>query len=175
MIFLLKFLIWMRRPKELFSKPMNWRKNLQRKKKYDKNLQKLIPLEELSSLPEELLSTYQRLLRMTMKQKLRCALLGGKEERGILIRDPHREIGAMVLRNPKLSDLEMENFAQMRDLDSDLLRYMGNNRMFLRKYSTVLTLVKNPKTPSATSLNLLKLIREADLSCSWNVTKTFRK
>lgn len=127
------------------------------------NLRKLIPLEELTNLPPELLSTYQRLLRMTMKQKLRCALLGGKEERGILIRDPHREIGAMVLRNPKLSDMEMESFAQMRDLDSDLLRYMGNNRMFLRKYSTVLTLVKNPKTPSATSLNLLKLIRESDL------------
>jgi hypothetical protein len=127
------------------------------------NLQKLIPLEELATLPPELLSTYQRLLRMTMKQKLRCALLGGKEERGILIRDPHREIGSMVLRNPKLSDMEMENFAGMRDLDSDLLRQMGNSRLFLRKYSTILTLVKNPKTPSAVSLNLLKLVREADL------------
>jgi hypothetical protein len=126
-------------------------------------LEKLIPREELTQLPLELQSTYQRLLQMTVKQKLRCALLGGKEERGILIRDPHREIGSMVLRNPKLSDMEMENFAQMRDLDSEILRQMGNTRAFLRKYSIILTLVRNPKTPSAVSLNLLKLVREADL------------
>lgn len=126
-------------------------------------LEKLIPREELTQLPLELLSTYQKLLRMTVKQKLRCALLGGKEERGILIRDPHREIGSMVLRNPKLSGIEMENFAQMRDLDSEILRQMGSTRGFLRKYSIILTLVRNPKTPSAVSLNLLKLVREADL------------
>ncbi len=128
-----------------------------------KNLQKLIPLEELTQLPLEILSTYQRILRMTVKQKLRCGLLGSKEERGILIRDPHREVGSMVLRNPKLSEMEMENFAQMRDLDSELLRQMGNTRSFLRKYSIILTLVKNPKTPSAVSLNLLKLVRDTDL------------
>jgi hypothetical protein len=126
-------------------------------------MEKLIPLEELALLPPELLSTYQRILRMTVKQKLRCALLGNKEERGILIRDPHREVGLMVLRNPKLSEMEMENIAQMRDIDSDLLRQLGMTRGCLRKYSIVLTLVKNPKTPSAVSLNLLKLVRAADL------------
>jgi len=126
-------------------------------------LEKLIPREELTQLPLELLSTYQKILGMTVKQKLRCALLGGKEERGLLIRDPHREVGFMVLRNPKLSDMEVESFAQMRDLDSEILRQMGNSRSFLRKYSIILTLVRNPKTPSAVSLNLLKLVREADL------------
>ena len=69
----------------------------------------------------------------------------------------------MVLKNPKVTDPELENFAQMRNLDSDILRQMGQSRECVKKYTVIHQLVKNPKTPSPVSLNLLKLLREMDL------------
>ncbi len=126
-------------------------------------LQRLFSPEELKEVPEEILSAYQRILKMSPGEKVRVALFGNKEERSILIKDSSKQVASMVLRNPKVTDPEMEYFAQMRNLDSDLLRQMGTSSQVLKRYPVAHNLVKNPKTPSAVSLNLLKLLREMDL------------
>ena len=129
----------------------------------EQSMKNLLSTDDLSQISEDTLSIYQRILRMPHKEKIRAALLGTKEERSILIRDSSRQISSMVLRSPKLTEGEIENYAQMRNLDSELLRQMGQSREFLKKYSVIHCLVKNPKTPSPVSLNLLKLLREIDL------------
>ncbi|MCI0414482.1 hypothetical protein L0222_17025 [bacterium] len=126
-------------------------------------LQKIFSPEELRDVPEEVFTTYQRIIKMNQGEKLRAALFGTKEERGILIRDHSKQVASMVLKNPKITDPELENFAQMRNLDSDILRQMGQSRDCVKKYTVIHLLVKNPKTPSPVSLNLLKLLREMDL------------
>ena len=126
-------------------------------------LSNMFPGDEINQLPAEIVSVYQRILKMKHQEKVRVALLGTKDERSILVRDASRQIASLVLRNPKLTDGEMDGFAQMRNIDSDLLRQMGMNRHFVKKYSVVHALVRNPKTPSPTALNLIKLLREADL------------
>jgi hypothetical protein len=131
-------------------------------------LQKIFSPEELKEIPEEIYTTYQRILKMKPGEKLRAALFGTKEERGILIRDASKQVSQMVLKNPKITDPELENFAQMRNLDSEVLRHMGQSRDCIKKYSVIHYLVKNPKTPSHISLNLLKLLREMDLR---NITR----
>jgi len=45
---------------------------------------------------------------------------------------------------------------------------MGQSKGCIKKYSVIHYLVKNPKTPSPVSLNLLKLLREMDLR---NITR----
>jgi hypothetical protein len=119
--------------------------------------------DELQQIPEETLTTYQRILKMAPGDKVRMALFGNRDERSILIRDGNRIVASMVLKNPKLTDPEMENYSMMRNLDSELLRQMGRSREFLKRYVVIHNLVKNPKTPSPVSLNLLKLLREMDL------------
>ena len=126
-------------------------------------LQKIFSPEELRDVPEEVFTTYQRILKMNQGEKLRAALFGTKEERGILIRDHNKVVATMVLKNPKITDPELENFAQMRNLDSEILRQMGQTRECVKRYTVIHQLVKNPKTPSPVSLNLLKLLREMDL------------
>lgn len=126
-------------------------------------LSQMFHQDDLNSLPLEIISVYQKILSMKHAEKVRVALLGGREERSFLIRDASRQIAALVLRNPKLTDAEMENFATMRNIDSDLLRQMGMNRAFVKRYSVLHSLIRNPKTPSPTSLNLIRLLREADL------------
>jgi hypothetical protein len=123
----------------------------------------LFTKDEITEIPEETLTVYQRILQMTQGEKVRVALLGTKEERSILIRDSSRQVASMVLRSPKLTDPEMEGIAQMRNVDSDLLRQMGQGREFLKRYTVIHSLVKNPKTPSPVALNLLKLLRVMDL------------
>jgi len=119
--------------------------------------------EELNEIPTETLTTYQKVLHMSHPEKVRVALLGGKEERTLLIRDPSRQIASLVLRNPKLTDSEMDAFAQMRNLDGQVLREMSENRSFIKRYTVAHSLVKNPKVPSPSALNLLKLLRDMDL------------
>lgn len=126
-------------------------------------LQNIFSSEELTDISPETLTTYQKVLHMSHPEKVRMALLGGKEERTILIRDPSRQISSLVLRNPKITDSEMDAFAQMRNLDGQVLREMAENRSFIKRYTVVHSLVKNPKVPSPTALNLLKLLRDMDL------------
>src|SRR5262249_36236649 len=115
----------------------------------------LFSKDDLANLPTEIISVYQRILKMKHSEKVRAALLGEKDERMLLVRDSSRQIASLVLRNPKLTDMEMEGFAQMRNIDSDLLRQMGMNRTFVKRYTVTHSLVRNPKTPRGTALNLL--------------------
>ena len=117
----------------------------------EQSIKNLLSTDDLSQIPEDTLSIYQRLLKLKQGEKIRLALLGTKEERSILIRDSSRQVASMVLRSPKLTEAEIENYAQMRNLDSELLRQMGQSRDFLKKYSVIHCLVKNPKTPSPVS------------------------
>jgi hypothetical protein len=126
-------------------------------------LQNIFSSDELEQISQETITTYQKVLAMSHPEKVRVALLGGKEERTILIRDPSRQISSLVLRNPKITDSEMDAFAQMRNLDGQILREMAENRNFIKRYPVIHSLVKNPKVPSPTALNLLKLLRDMDL------------
>jgi len=126
-------------------------------------IQNLLSTEDISEISSDKLTTYQRILAMKPGEKIRVALLGTKDERSILIRDSNRLVASMVLRSPKLTEGEMEGFAQMRNLDSELLRQMGHQREFVKRYTVIHSLARNPKTPSPVALNLLKLLRVMDL------------
>jgi hypothetical protein len=129
----------------------------------EQTLKNMFSDEELKDLPSDVLTTYQRIMKMKQGEKLRTALLGTKEERSFLIRDSSRQVASLVLRNPKITEPEVESFSQLRNIDSELLRHIGKSREFVKRYGVVHNLVRNPKTPSPIALNLLKLLREADL------------
>lgn len=126
-------------------------------------LKDLFSTDEMNDMPEEVVTVYQRLLKMKQGDKVRTALFGNKDERAVLIRDNSKAVSMMVLKNPRLTEPEIENFALMRNLDSEILRQMGRTREFLKKYGVIYNLARNPKTPSPIALNLLKLLRESDL------------
>ncbi len=116
-----------------------------------------------TELEEEELTLYQKLLRMTVAQKIDRALKGTKEERTLLIRDSNKVVAMAVIQSPKITEQEVAAIAGMRNVHKDVLRYIGSNRQFLKKYKIILALVKNPKTPPDIALTLLKRIAERDL------------
>lgn len=108
-------------------------------------------------------STLGRISRLSASEKIKLALLGTHEERMILVRDTNKSVSSAVLKSPKLTDSEIEAISKMRNVSEEVLREIGENRLWLKNYAVVLNLVKNPKTPAAISLRLMSRLSNRDL------------
>ena len=117
------------------------------------------PVEE----GEERESTIQKIALMGVAQRISLAMKGTREERAILIRDPNRIVGAAVLSSPKITDAEVESIAKMANVSDEILRMIGFSRAWTKNYAIVHSLVRNPKTPVAMSMNFLPRLSEKDL------------
>jgi hypothetical protein len=123
-------------------------------------------------------SAYRRIVTLNAGQRAILAMKGGREERLILVRDTNKIVSLSVLRNPRLNDLEVERIAAMRNVSSDVLRAVGTNREWSKKYPVVLTLVKNPLTPPGVSTNFIPRLQNRDLkflSTDKNVPEIIRR
>ena len=124
------------------------------------------------------MSTIQRLARMTVAGRVKVAFLGNKEERSILIRDGSKVVQNAVLASPKVSELEVETFAALKNVQENVLREIARSRRFMKNYIVVRNLVANPRTPLDLSLGLMKNLLTQDLknlSANKEVAETIRK
>lgn len=112
---------------------------------------------------DEKLSIVQKLASMSVPQKVRAAMKGTREMRGVLIRDPNKLVALSVLSSPKLTEAEVEAFCRMGSVTEEVLRTIGNNRAWLKNYGVIHALVRNPKTPLAISLVLLHRLNDGDV------------
>jgi hypothetical protein len=108
-------------------------------------------------------STVQRIYRLNTAEKIITALKGTREERAILIRDPNRIVGNAVLGSPRLTEVEIESFAAMKNVSDEILRNIGNHREWTKRYGVVSGLVRNPRTPIAVALGLVSRLNPRDL------------
>jgi hypothetical protein len=124
-----------------------------------------LDLEGLPLDPQERdAAILSRIGAMTVRQKIKLALLGAREARSVLIRDSNKEVSRSVLQSPKLTTNEVESFAAMRNAPDEVLRLIGSNKGWLRTYAVVHNLVKNPKTPPMISQRLLSRLHARDLA-----------
>jgi hypothetical protein len=123
-------------------------------------------------------STFSRLVKMNIKEKVICALKGSREERAILINSRNRLVVRGVLGSPKLSDSEIEKFAGLRTVDAEVLRVIHRNPRWMRRYQVVWQLVSNPKTPVELGIRLVNRLNIRDLkriATSRNVNPVIRR
>jgi len=106
----------------------------------------------------------QQLAKMGFFERLKAAMKGSREMRAILVRDPNKMISAAVLSSPKLTEQEIEGISRMANVPEEVLRMIGANRAWMKNYSVVLGLTKNPKTPLAMSMNLMHRLSDRDLN-----------
>lgn len=100
---------------------------------------------------------------MSVKERVMLAIKGTREARMILIRDPNRMVATAVLRNPRLGDNEIESIASMKSVSEEVLRQIGQNRAWTRAYPVIHSLVRNSRTPIATSLSFINRIQSRDM------------
>ena len=105
----------------------------------------------------------QKIGALTPSEKIKCALTGNMEERMVLIRDSNKLVARAVLGSPKLTDMEIENFASMKNVTEEVLRQIAMNRKFMKSYAVVRQLIYNPRTPIDVGLHLLNRLNVRDL------------
>jgi hypothetical protein len=108
-------------------------------------------------------SITQQLAKMGFSERLKAAVKGSREMRAVLIRDPNKLISSTVLSSPKLTEQEVEAFSRMANVGEDVLRIIASNRAWVKNYSVVVGLTKNPKTPLGLSLNMMNRLNDRDL------------
>jgi hypothetical protein len=123
-----------------------------------------LALEGLPIDPQEReAAILNRIGAMTVRQKIQLALMGTREARSVLIRDTNKEVSRSVLQSPKLTVIEIEAFAAMRNTSEEVLRLIGTSKKWTRSYAVTHNLVKNPKTPPMISQRLLSQLHPKDL------------
>jgi hypothetical protein len=123
------------------------------------------------------LNVIQAVQKMTSPQKIKLALSGGKEARGLLIRESNKQVSAAVLENPKITDGEVEFFAKSTNLSEDIMRKIGTNSEWTKKYSVAQALVTNPKCPPGVAVGFVSRMTDKDLALlekSRNVSEAVR-
>ena len=109
------------------------------------------------------LNMTQRIMRMSVSQKVKLATLGNKEARAILLRDSNKLVCMAAATSPRMTDGEILGLANSRTVNADVLRYIYSNREFTRVYAVKSSLVKNPKVPLPTALRMMLTLQEKDI------------
>ncbi|MDH3973959.1 MAG: hypothetical protein OEV42_06740 [Deltaproteobacteria bacterium] len=131
--------------------------------------------EEADDEEKEEGSLYAQILEMGVSQKIKLAITGNKEARGLLVKEPNRLICGNVMKNPRITESEVVLFSSSKSVGEEVFRAITANRDWMKNYQIKLNLVSNPRVPLPTAMNLLTHIRDKDLellSKSRNVSKS---
>jgi hypothetical protein len=109
------------------------------------------------------LTLSQRIMKMSIAEKIKLATLGNKEARSALIRDTNKLVCVAVIRSPRITDGEVLACAANRAINDDVLRVIYNNREWTKMQKVKLALVKNPKVPLTVTMKFLNTLRDAEL------------
>jgi hypothetical protein len=112
---------------------------------------------------EENLSKYQRLLEMGVAEKIKMALSGDKEWRGLLIKDANKLVCSAVLKNPRITEGEVLTVAKNRSTSEELIRLITLNREWVKNYEIRRALVMHPRTPLPKALRYMNTLGEKDI------------
>ncbi len=115
------------------------------------------------SVEEERGSALQKISKLDIKGRIQLAMKGTKEERSLLIRDGTKVVALAVLESPKITDSEVEKFANQKNVLEAVLRGITMKRRFIKQYAILRNLTFNPRTPIDVSLGLIKHLLTADL------------
>ena len=145
------------------------------------NVQRIVEHERIESageIPAERVSLIRRIMFMNARDRMRLAMKGDREARGILIRDSNKVVSSAVINNPRITENEVENISSMRTVADEVLRLIAMNRAWARSYTIIHNLARNPRTPIPTVINILPRIRTKDLqslSTNRNVSEAVRR
>ncbi|SEK66355.1 hypothetical protein SAMN05444354_10231 [Stigmatella aurantiaca] len=105
----------------------------------------------------------QRILKMSISEKIKLATLGNKEARSALIRDSNKLVCTAVIRSPRITDGEVLLSAGNKAANDEVLRVIYGNREWTKNLKIKLALVKNPKVPLTVVMKFLNSLRDTEL------------
>lgn len=109
------------------------------------------------------MSVSQKIMKMSVSEKVKLANMGNKEIRGILLRDSNRLVAVAAIRSQRITDGEILVMANNKTASDDVLRVIYHDREWTKQYPIKLALVRNPKTPQALAMKFLGGLRDSDV------------
>lgn len=107
-------------------------------------------------------NTFELIKTLSVGQKIKLALTGGKEARDALIKDSNKLVAGGVIKNPQISDNEIIKVASANGTSEDILRQIARNRQFMANYAIKHAIITNPKTPMEVSMRLMPTLNKKD-------------
>jgi len=108
-------------------------------------------------------SAWAAIATMTTAQKVQLAYKGNKSVRSILVRERSKIVAAAAMRNPRMTESEVEQISGMRSVEEEVLRIIGMRRDWTAKYNIAAALIRNPKAPLGVVLPLINRLTLRDL------------
>lgn len=115
------------------------------------------------TLKEKFKPLHQRIREMSISERIRLALIGDAAARSLLLRDSNKLVSHAAVTSPRMTELEAVAVAHSKEVNDDVLRYIGNKRDWLQNYELKRALVFNPKSPLGMALRFLSHLRDNDL------------
>ena len=109
------------------------------------------------------LTITQRIMKMSVAEKIKLATLGNREARTILVRDANKLVSLAAAQSPRITDGEILSLAHSKTASAEILRYIYENRDYLKTYAIRVALVRNPKVPLPTALRFLPTLQDRDI------------
>lgn len=128
-----------------------------------------IDLEELENMADDSESTkkkksmYALIKAMGIPEKVKLAMLGNKEARYFLAREPIAVITKTLLKNPRITESEILEIVSNPTIDQEIFRLISLEKKWMKNYSVKLTMVNNPKTPTHIGIQLVGHLRKDDV------------
>ena len=139
-----------------------------------------VDLEDASEIPKELIeeaaaelpeeerqkrsqNIQARVSSMTIIERVKLARLGNVDARAVLVRDRNKLVAAAAIRNPKITENEIETFARARNLCDEVMRILAHNRQWTRATPIKMALAMNPKCPPQAAVKFLNYLSDRDL------------
>ncbi|HEV7923291.1 MAG TPA: hypothetical protein VGR02_21115 [Thermoanaerobaculia bacterium] len=108
-------------------------------------------------------AVWARLQKMTVAEKVLLAFRGDRMIRMLLVRERNKIVATAAMRNPRITQNEVESIAGMRNVEEEVLRIIGSRREWMSKYPIMLTLARNPKAPVGLVIPLINRLVLRDL------------
>lgn len=101
--------------------------------------------------------------KMAVSDKIKLALIGNKEARGLLIKESNKVVVKNVLENPRVTDDEVVSYAGNKNLSGEVPRIISTKKKFLKAYKVRCALIRNPKTPVPAVMKMMPALPEREL------------
>lgn len=105
---------------------------------------------------DEAVALRDKILAMTVPEKMALAKHGDRLARLILLKDPVKAIHIFVIQNPRITIEEIVYIAGFRQTNPEVLNMIATSKEWVQNSRVTAALVRNPKTPGPTAVRLLE-------------------
>jgi len=109
-------------------------------------------------------SKYQLAQSLGVGEKIKAALTGDKEWRGILIKDSNKLVSGAVVKNPRITEGEVLTIAKSAVQNDEIMRVICANKEWVKNPLIKRALAENSKTPLPAALRFVASLSEKDLA-----------